>query len=141
MKTDKSCYTISGFHCDVVSTMLDMIEALIVVVDLAGQIVFFNKKCEQLTGYTLSEVRGKNFRDFLGADRDTAGHYFTEECGSQFPCECESHWVTKSGQVHYIAWTSHGLPDKDGNIELIISTGKDISACKRTQTALGESEE
>ncbi|MBS4032100.1 MAG: PAS domain S-box protein [Clostridiales bacterium] len=149
METDKTCLisqvndrTSSGCH-DVVATVLNAVEALIVVLDLSGRIVIFNKRCEQLTGYTFAEVQGKDFRDILviPEEKDKVGHDFSHVCASQFPSECESHWVTKSGEVHYIAWTSHGLPDKNGNIELIVSTGIDITTSKQTESALWDSEE
>jgi PAS domain S-box-containing protein len=43
-----------------VSTILDAAEDLLVVVlDCEGRIVQFNRVCQQLTGYSLEEVRGR----------------------------------------------------------------------------------
>jgi PAS domain-containing protein len=41
------------------SAILETTEALIVVLDVQGLILRFNRACERTTGYTFAEVRGK----------------------------------------------------------------------------------
>lgn len=47
------------------SALLDTMEALVVVLDAQGGIVSFNRACQQATGYSLEEVRGKPVWDML----------------------------------------------------------------------------
>jgi len=39
-------------------SIIDTANSLIVSLDLQGQIIFFNKKCEEVTGYNKSEIFG-----------------------------------------------------------------------------------
>ncbi len=50
---------------NVLSAILDIVGALIVVLDPDGRIVRFNRACEQTTGYSLEEVRGKYVWDLF----------------------------------------------------------------------------
>ena len=50
---------------DFISTLLDTIGALVVVLDPQGHIVRFNRACEQVSGYSLEEVEGKLVWDRL----------------------------------------------------------------------------
>ncbi len=50
---------------DFVSTVLNTVGSMIVVLDRDGRIVRFNRKCELVSGYTFEEVRGRSIWDFL----------------------------------------------------------------------------
>ncbi|HZV46771.1 MAG TPA: PAS domain S-box protein [Thermodesulfovibrionales bacterium] len=50
---------------DFTSLVLSTAGALVVVLDVKGRIVSFNRTCEQVTGYSFDEVRGRPFWDFL----------------------------------------------------------------------------
>ncbi len=50
---------------NVLSAILDIVGALIVVLDQQGRIVRFNRACEQTTGYSFEEVRGKYVWDLF----------------------------------------------------------------------------
>jgi len=55
-----------------VSAILEIAGALVVVLDPQGQIVRFNRACEQMTDYSFSEVKGRYFWD-LFPNSDLAG--------------------------------------------------------------------
>jgi PAS domain S-box-containing protein len=46
-------------------------DLLVVVMDREGRIVQFNRVCQQLTGYTAEEVKGRRPWDFLLLTEDT----------------------------------------------------------------------
>ena len=48
-----------------VSAVLDVVGALVVVLDREGRIVQFNHACEHLTGYTFAEVKDRNLWDLF----------------------------------------------------------------------------
>ena len=50
---------------NVVSTILDTVGALVLVLDREGRIVRFNRACEQLTGQSFEEARGKPVWDLF----------------------------------------------------------------------------
>jgi len=50
---------------NVVSAILDTVGALVIVLDRDGRIVRFNRACEQLTGYSFEEARGRFLWDLF----------------------------------------------------------------------------
>jgi PAS domain S-box-containing protein len=48
-----------------ISAILEAVNALIVVLDDQGRFVRFNRACEQITGYSLEEVKGKYIWDLF----------------------------------------------------------------------------
>ena len=57
---------------NVVSAILDTVGALVVVLDPEGRIIRFNRACEQITGYSFEEVRGKFVSDLFLIPEDVA---------------------------------------------------------------------
>ncbi len=55
------------------SALLDTVGALIVVIDDKGQILSFNRTCEQLTGYTQAEILGSLGRSIFITKRKSRG--------------------------------------------------------------------
>ena len=68
---------------NVLSAILDIVGALIVVLDPMGRIVRFNRTCEQTTGYTFAEVRRQVSMGFLpvaGGSRKLSRRFLMTEC-------------------------------------------------------------
>src|SRR5271166_614110 len=55
---------------NVLSAILDIVGALIVVLDPQGRIVRFNRTCEETTGYSFAEVEGKPVWDLFMLPED-----------------------------------------------------------------------
>jgi PAS domain S-box-containing protein len=131
-----------------VSAILDTAGALVLVADAEGRIVRFNQACTRTTGYSFDEVRGKHIWDVLSPpDRvEVAKAFFRrlrdgELRDHELPNEAERYLLTKDGEPRLIAWSYTGLPDSEGTIEYIISTGIDITEQFQMEKALRESEE
>lgn len=109
--------------------LLRTIGALVIVLDRHGRIVSFNRACEEATGYTFAEVRGRCFWDFLlRADEvEPVKAVFAGLVAGSFPNEHENDWVAKDGSLLSIRWTNSCLTDAAGSIEYIIGTGIDIT--------------
>ncbi len=111
-----------------ISAVLSVAGALVVVLDRKGRIVRFNKACEQLTGYTFEEIRGRRVRDslLLPDELDTVKAVFADLLSGPFPSDHENHWVTKDGSRRLIRWSNTSLLDDRGAVEYVIGTGIDI---------------
>jgi PAS domain S-box-containing protein len=120
------------------SAVLSTEGGLVVVLDRVGKIIRFNKKCEQLTGYSFEEVRGKPVWDlFLPPEEvEPFKAVFAELQSGQFPKEHETCWVAKDGSRHLIMWSSTALVDHEGVVEHMIDTGIDITGRKQAEEAL-----
>jgi len=121
-----------------VSTILDTVGALVVVLDSEGRILRFNPACELTTGYSMQEVQGKCIWElFLPAQEiDRFRTIFETLRTDLLPQDYQSSWITRHGDQRLIAWTSTLLP---GNVEgssYIIATGIDITERKHLEKAL-----
>ena len=123
---------------DFTSAVLSTAGALVIVLDLKGRIVSFNKTCEQITGYSFDEVKGKPFWDFLliPEEIEPVKSVFKELKAGQFPNKHENYWVAKDGTRYLISWSNTALFNIQGDVEFIIGTGIDITDRKRAEDAL-----
>ncbi len=124
------------------SAVLEVIDALIVVLDPEGRIVVFGRACERTTGYTLDEVRGRPIWDFLLPEdqRDLVRLVFADLRSGKQPNRHENDWVTKSGLRRRIAWSNTCLTDEQGEVRFVIGTGVDITRLRRTERSAAEEE-
>ena len=118
---------------DLFSAVIDTAAVLVVILDPHGQIVRFNRACEQVTGYGSDEVKGKPFWDvfLIPEEAEAVKGVFGRLRAGQFPNEHENHWVTKDGRRRLIAWSNTALLDDHGSVEYIVGTGIDITERKQ----------
>src|SRR3984957_14969053 len=92
---------------NVVSTILDTVGALVMVLDPAGRIIRFNRACEQMSGYSLAEVQGKFIWDLFLVPEEVARFKasFQKTRTEQCLQEHESGWVHRNGRYRTIAWS------------------------------------
>jgi PAS domain S-box-containing protein len=126
-----------------VSAILDTANALVIVLDLEGRIIRFNRACECLTGYLFDEVDGKRLWDLflLPAEIEAVQTIIAQLQNGEYKIEHENHWGTKQGQQRLIAWSSTALLNAKGLVQYIVSTGIDITEQRRAEDALRNSEE
>jgi two-component system CheB/CheR fusion protein len=129
---------------DLSASLLDMSGALTVILDPAGRIVAFNHSCQEKSGYSLSEAKGRTFWDFLlppeEVDEAKAAFAGILECAEPAR-NYERTWIGKDGSRRVIASSSIGRCGADGAVRQIISTGIDITPRKLAQDALRRSED
>jgi PAS domain S-box-containing protein len=121
-----------------VSAILDTAGALMLVADPEGNIVRFNRTCEEITGYTAQEVQGRNFKDLFIAPEeiDTIDERLEIIRKGPWPVKGENHWLTKSGERRLIDWANTVLLDDDGELEYIVATGIDITEGRKAEENL-----
>lgn len=126
---------------DFVSAVLDTAATLVIVLDTQGRIVRFNRTCEQSTGYTFAEVRGKPFWDLFIAPEETQAvqAVFRQIQTGALVQEYENYWVTKDHKRRLIAWSNTVLLDPEHAVEYIISAGIDITGRKQAEQELEHS--
>ncbi len=127
---------------NVVSAILHTVGALVVVLDPEGRIVRFNRACEQVSGYSFAEVKGRYFWDLCIVPEE-ARHFrvIVEELRGEDGFkekDSETSWMTRDGTQRQICWSSTILPGQDGTPANIIATGIDITERKRLEKAVLE---
>lgn len=123
-----------------VSAVFETAGALVMVLDTEGRIVRFNRACEQTSGYTAEEAKGKYFWELFSAQDEVARSkmIFTRLLAGQFPINDESFWVAKDGSRRSIAWSNTVILNKYGAVIHVIATGIDITKRKEAEFKLTE---
>jgi PAS domain S-box-containing protein len=126
-----------------ISSILETIGALVVVLDTQGRIIQYNKSCELITGYSFAEMRGKHFWDYLliPEEIESVKNLFADMKAGHFPNVHENYWVDRSGNRRLISWSNTVITDSTGKPEFIIGTGIDITDRTQWEMALTSSEE
>ncbi len=95
----------------------------------------FNRACEQMTGYSVEESKGKCMWDLFVAPEE-AGDFknlFLQIRDTLSRTEYESCWVTRDGKQRIIAWSAAVLPGTKQTPTYIIASGIDVTEQRRAQ--------
>ncbi len=127
---------------DFINEVLYWIESLVVVIDLNGYILLFNRASEKLSGYSFDEVRDRPFWDILISNEEREGvkRAITNVIDEALPNNFQNHWITTDGDKRLISWVNSIFTKADGSIEYILCTGRDITEQKLAEDALIQSE-
>ncbi|MCB0192929.1 MAG: PAS domain S-box protein [Anaerolineae bacterium] len=128
---------------NLISAILDTTSALVILTDLDGRIIRFNRTCEKITGYSCHQVKNKNLWElfWLPQDVSAAKEVAQKLKAGSAPITYENSWQTKQGKYRSIVWTSMLLSDKNYNDDYIVSTGIDVTEYRQTEQMLKNSEE
>ncbi len=112
-----------------ISAIFEAANALIVVLDLEGRIVRFNRACEEITGYTFQEVRNQCFWDLFLIPEELSGvkSVFQKLQSGELSNQYENYWVMRDGTRRLISWSNRIMLDPDGTVKYIIAVGTDIT--------------
>jgi PAS domain S-box-containing protein len=121
-----------------ISTVLDVVGALVVVLDPQGRMLRFNAACELLSGYKYEEVVGLRIWDMLVPLSEIAqAHGVVADLqAGLFPNTSESHWLTRTGGLRLISWVNTCVTNDRGAVTHVIATGADITEGRRRHEAL-----
>lgn len=120
-----------------ISAVLGTAGALVVVLDTTGKIIYFNRTCERVTGYSFDEVRGRCFWELflVPEEMDKVKAVFEKLKGNEFPGGNVNYWVTKNGDRRLVEWSNTVLFNND-SVEYIIGTGIDITERSKAEEKL-----
>ena len=121
-----------------VDEIIDIVGALLIVLDPDGAVVSFNAACERVTGYRRAEVIGKAVWDTLipAEQRDSVRAVFGSLVDGQGPNRHTNDWIGKNGERRRIAWSNTISRRPDGTVEFVIGTGIDMTDFLATEAAL-----
>jgi diguanylate cyclase (GGDEF)-like protein/PAS domain S-box-containing protein len=113
--------------------VLDAATSLIVVIDVEGRLVRWNRACEQLLGYTAAELDAPQaLLDLVpAAERVSAEAATRLLLAGESPVRAEFHWRTRGGELRLIAWSTTALTGLDGRITYMVGTGIDVTEARR----------
>ena len=121
--------------------LIQTANVIILSLDSDGKIDIFNQAAEKITGYSRSELIGKNWFEIL-VPRDRypeVWEEFTRLVTGGPPKTFENPILTKTGEERHILWHNNQVR-VDGKVTATISFGNDITEQKQIGQALKESE-
>jgi len=123
--------------------VLDAATSLIVVADVHGTLVRWNRACEQLLGYTAAELHAP--RALLGIvpreERALAVAALEALAAGESPVRTEFHWRTRNGELRLIEWSNTALTGPDGSVTHVVGTGIDVTETREWAAARAAAEE
>jgi len=127
---------------DYAENLIRSTNTMVVELDPAGNLRVFNPAAEEITGYTLDELKGRNwFEALVPRNRfPKVWDEFERLVAGGMPDHFENPILTKEGDERYISWTNSLLRQGD-TITGIVSFGMDITLQKLSEASLRESEE
>src|SRR5688572_15510348 len=121
---------------DFVSAILDTAPSLIMVLDAAGNIVRFNRACEELTGVPMNEVAGRpiwKLPFLLEEDREPILLNIPRLAAATVPVKLDRTWIGRTGTRHVIAWTVMALRGQAGVTSYLIGIGSDVTMARELE--------
>jgi PAS domain S-box-containing protein len=120
-------------------TLIDTVNALIIVQSADGSIVRINKEYERVMEFKAEKLMGKRPWEnpsLSKESKDSAKDMFEKIISSENEYELEELWTGNLNNNRLILWTNTVLKDDDGNIKYVIKTGIDITENKNTERNL-----
>ncbi len=115
---------------------------MVVGLNPQGQITIFNKMAQELTGYTLADLAGRDcFEILVPRERYPQVHAeFERLAAGGLPQPFENTILTATGAERVISWQNSILRD-GANITGTLSFGQDVSLRRKAERELAESKE
>jgi len=128
-----------------IQLIIDTADEIYVALDLEGNITNVNRKAGEVLNYDEKELIGKNWFDAFVLDKETDkikqvfhnilnGNISEDE-------KIEQQLVTPLNKKKLISWSSRILRDRNGNIQGLLSMGRDVTNRSNLELELQESEQ
>ncbi len=121
--------------------LVENANSIILRMDTAGRVTFFNEFAQKFFGYTEREIIGRNVNETIVPDVDSSGHRLHELMSdvcrnpNRYPM-LENENIKKSGERAWISWTNKPIFDSAGRVSELLCVGNDISSLKKTESEL-----
>jgi PAS domain S-box-containing protein len=120
---------------DFAESIVNTAQAIILVLDVEGRILSFNPFLSEISGYSLAEVKGKDwFTTFLPVEEQTKIQTLVKSALGDSPTRGNVNAiVTKDGRELQIEWYDKTLKDVDGNVMGLLVIGHNITERKQAE--------
>ncbi|MDS4059753.1 MAG: PAS domain S-box protein, partial [Candidatus Contendobacter sp.] len=120
--------------------LIESANVMVLGLDSDGQVLIFNAKGEEITGYSRQELLGQNwFATVIPRQRDAATPVNSNEAmvTGELPREMETTLWTRSGEPRRISWWSSLLFDPDGE-RISVLLGVDVTEQRAAERELAD---
>lgn len=114
--------------------LVEAAPSMIVILNSAGRILYFNCFAEELTGYAAEEVLGEDYSAlFLPPEHRQAIAEDLQRVWAGTPTRgFENPVLSKDGSLYWMIWNAQVLPDYEG-APAVLAVGQDITSLKLAQ--------
>ncbi len=125
---------------DFSARILEVSGALVLQLGLDGEVLLFNRQCEETTGWASGDVIGKRMTGFLLPEPMRGSHdaAFQAILGGRAPGPLESRILTSREEERTVSWKYAPLHDASGAIASVIATGIDVTDRRRLEETIIE---
>jgi diguanylate cyclase (GGDEF)-like protein/PAS domain S-box-containing protein len=120
-------------------TLINAANAMIAHLDASGRVAMLNDKAEQVTGFTLEELKGKRFFEEIRAETVEMPWWPVSPRGQLLPDNVEMTIRTSRGEHRQVSWHNSEVV-ADGAIVGTICIGIDVTNRHAADEAIRESE-
>ena len=122
------------------ASLVNTARVIMLVLDTEGRIISYNPYMEELTGYKLEQVRGRDwFSTFLPErDRERIRTVFLGAVAGSHVHGNVNAIVTADGRECEVEWRSDTLRDGDGRITGVLAIGQDVTEQRGAGQALAQ---
>jgi PAS domain S-box-containing protein len=126
------------YERDFAVSLVEAARTIVLLLDPQGRIVRFNPYMEEISGYRLEEVQGKDwFTTFLpGREHQRITQLFGEAISGGRVSGNVNPIVTKDGRERLIEWYDAKLHDPQGNLVGLLAVGQDITEQREAQSQI-----
>jgi PAS domain S-box-containing protein len=120
---------------DFAERLIETAQAVVLVLDIEGRVVRFNRYTESLTGHALKEVKGKDwFTTFLPpAEVPRLREVFRKTLAEADTNGAVNPILTRDNQQRELQWSNQVLRDSDGKVVGVLAIGQDITSLREAQ--------
>ncbi|MBI4550171.1 MAG: PAS domain S-box protein [Candidatus Omnitrophica bacterium] len=127
-------------HKAFASELIERSQNLVMGLDSGGEIIIFNDKLEELTGFSRWEVIGKKWVDIFTppASREKIRQTIEGLLAGGTVRDYQSSILTRNGETREVIWNGTVIKDENGKVVGIVGLGRDITERRlmREQLAL-----
>ncbi len=121
--------------------LVDNVHTIILKLDLAGRVIFFNQYAQHFFGYSEDEILGKHIVGHIVPEIETTGRDLRKTISdillhTERYRTHENEIITKDGTRKWVAWTNKIIEDEAGKPVGVLSTGADITERKQAEEML-----
>lgn len=116
---------IAAYH----KAVIELGNDIVITLDSAGVIRDINARMEAISGYSISEIKGKNWFDTFISDetKRPLSRHFKEVILKSGEIRQEYAILTKYGKELFIEWNKRVIRDLDGMVIGVLSVGQDVT--------------
>jgi len=119
----------------------DSVPDVLYTLDTDGRLIRWNKRVEEVTGYTPEELKNRPAVSFVPESERSMVAGAIERAFREGYAEVEGHMLTKDGKIIPFHWTGATLKNPEGIVIGLTGIGRDTTERKRAEIALRDSGE